>query len=175
VHIDTTDLEAELAQAQENQKLLTTQLAELTQKKQQYETEINNQFADQLAELEAKIKANIAANSNLRSQLAKLNSQETLAATRLEKLKADRASIHNTKKYYENLIVKLEAEKVEYANAITLVEGNINELTEHIKAQQKLKSLAEGGFRGFLLQFAIDHFNRKAQEYSEIVFGHKDI
>lgn len=175
VHIDTADLEAELAQAQENQKLLTTQLAELTQKKQQYEADINNQFADQLAELEAKIKANIAANSNLRSQLAKLNSQETLAATRLEKLKADRASIYNTKKYYENLIVKLEAEKVEYTNAITLVEGNIEELTDHIKAQQKLKSLAEGGFRGFLLQFAIDHLNRKAQEYSEIVFGHKDI
>lgn len=175
VHIDTAMLEAELAQAQEQQQQLTGQILELEQKKRDYEIAINNQFASQLAELETKIKANISTNSTLRAQLAKLNTQETTAVTRLEKLKADRASIYNTKKYYENLIAKLSVEKNNYVNAITLVESNIEEVKEHIKAQEDLKKLAEGGFRGFLLQFAIDHLNKKAQEYSEIVFGHRDI
>ena len=58
---------------------------------------------------------------------------------------------------------------------IASVNEAVTELMEHLKIINSMDSLLKRDFRGFLLTNIIQYLNKKAKEYSAIVFGTRDL
>ena len=58
---------------------------------------------------------------------------------------------------------------------INLTDTNKTDLDEHLAVLKKMETLAKRDFRGYLLTNIINYIDKKAKDYSEIVFETRDL
>lgn len=61
------------------------------------------------------------------------------------------------------------------SSLITITDQGKEDLQEHLKVVKKMETLIKRDFRGYLLANIIAYINKKAKEYSQIVFGTEDL
>ena len=165
------------------------------------EYELNN-LTISLSSLNGTYEKNNAAHIE---RLKNINAQYQLqindTQTALDEVKKELATLHaalNTSDLFE-LKTKLNAVQMEKNNHLKNLEGAKKELSEiiaeeqkltaeiqeyttkqndidaHIKVVNQLNTLVKRDFRGYLLKDIIDYIDLRAKEYSEVVFGTRDL
>ena len=165
------------------------------------EYELNN-LTISLSSLNGTYEKNNAAHIE---RLKNINAQYQLqindTQTALDEVKKELATLHaalNTSDLFE-LKTKLNAVQMEKNNHLKNLEDAKKELSEiiaeeqkltaeiqeyttkqndidaHIKVVNQLNTLVKRDFRGYLLKDIIDYIDLRAKEYSEVVFGTRDL
>ena len=78
-------------------------------------------------------------------------------------------------KFLNDSIVELQKSINSLENLITITNTAKIELEAHLAVVKKMDSLAKRDFRGYLLANIIKYIDKKAKDYSEIVFGTRDL
>ena len=172
---DTSALEQKQLDLKEQLSEVTVKLSSQNTKHQEYQKVIAKQFdADLIAKKQL--------CETLRTQLAGLKNtvstasvQQTELQAQANKLKYESENWDKRRQALLQRIADLEASVQKFKNSITLIEQDKLVLEEHFKVVKKMDTLIKRDFRGYLLSNIISYINVKAKEYSEIVFGTKDL
>ncbi|MDY5984333.1 MAG: hypothetical protein SPI94_02560, partial [Candidatus Onthovivens sp.] len=78
-------------------------------------------------------------------------------------------------KLLNDSIAELQKSINSLENLITITNAAKIELEAHLAVVKKMDSLAKRDFRGYLLANIIKYIDKKAKDYSEIVFGTRDL
>lgn len=78
-------------------------------------------------------------------------------------------------KFLNDSIAELQKSINSLENLITITNTAKTELETHLAVVKKMDSLAKRDFRGYLLANIIKYIDKKAKDYSEIVFGTRDL
>ena len=163
-------------------EMLNAELLEIEQKL----AEVNAKHAEYQAEIKAKYAAAI---EGLKTQLTQITAEKTKAqqevnsltiqhSARVEKYNKIIYDQENWDKYYERLqkeIEGLQAELSKNNSLITLLEGNKQEVAEHLATVKKMETLTKRDFRGYLLENIIKYIDKLAKDYCDIVFKTRDL
>lgn len=165
--------EAELLELKHNLEILETKYAENEKVHDEELSKITNSYKIKLSDLQKEI-------SKVNQELATLHNSDTsnqlisfktkLAATKLEKENHQK----NLDEAKEEL-KKITEEKIKLIEDIENKTKEQTTLNEHIKTVNQLNTLIKRDFRGYLLKDIIDYIDNKAKEYSEVVFGTRDL
>ena len=85
---------------------------------------------------------------------------------------------NNFDKYYSGLIKNindLNQTINQLNNLIRLTNDSYVEIQSHLNIIKKMDNLVKRDFRGYLLTNIINYIDKKAKDYSEIVFGTRDL
>ena len=109
---------------------------------------------------------------------ARLSSYLTAQATAKETLIRLTTEENNFDKYYSGLIKNindLNQTINQLNNLIRLTNDSYVEIQSHLNIIKKMDNLVKRDFRGYLLTNIINYIDNKAKDYSEIVFGTRDL
>jgi len=84
----------------------------------------------------------------------------------------------NWDKKYNGLVsekTKLQKSESEYKNLVNLAEIGKANIQEHLAVIKKMITISSRDFRGYLLSNIIAYLDKKAKEYSQVVFGTSDL
>lgn len=172
---NTDKEEAELYNLNADLELIKNQINECIAKHKQYLSDIDTQFAEKLQELNNSLTAN-------KKQLNQYKDESNDLILLLEHNKAQYNKLAydklNWDKYYNNLLLDIENyEKSisEISNTILIVTAAKDNLVEHMQVIKKMDTLIKRDFRGYLLTNIINYIDHKAKDYSEIVFGTREL
>lgn len=115
-----------------------------------------NGFDDEIKDLSSFVSN---ANNKLRNESVELSRLQAEIANREKYINELNASIDDGNKFIEHV-----------SNEILYINNNEEELQKHIDVIQKMKTIINRDFRGYLLSSVIDFINRKAKEYAQEVF-----
>ena len=109
---------------------------------------------------------------------ARLSSYLTAQATAKETLIRLTTEENNFDKYYSGLIKNInDLNQIinQLNNLIRLTNDSYVEIQSHLNIIKKMDNLVKRDFRGYLLTNIINYIDNKAKDYSEIVFGTRDL
>ena len=115
-----------------------------------------NSFDDEIKDLSSFVNN---ANNKLRNESIELSRLQSELTNREKYINELSASIDDGNKFIEQV-----------SNEILYINNNEEELQKHIDVIQKMKTIVNRDFRGYLLSSVIDFINRKAKEYAQEVF-----
>lgn len=136
-----------------------------------YRQQINESYdkdINQLKSSELKLKSEL---DNLRRQQNNLNTQLNTCQINLTKIKAESANFLNKKAALEKTINDLETSIHQQENLVKITTENKIDLEAHLATVRKMDTLIKRDFRGFLLENIIKYLDKKAKEFSKIVFN----
>ena len=172
---NTESQEKEIKRLTESLKPIEERINQIEAGRTGYLKEINDTFANQETQANAefnKLKKEVGDLINeINDDTQSLNTERE----RLSKLKYDK---ENWDKYYDNLLRKieqLETSQNQLAELIRLTESSSLDLGAHLAIVKKMETLIKRDFRGFLLTNIINYIDKKAKDYSEIVFETREL
>lgn len=172
---DTTEQEAKIKSLTESLTPISNKLTDIENKHQNYIKEINAQFeSNDLAATEKvnQLKRTVASYINTIND----NTQSfNVEKENYNKLVYDR---DNWDKSYQKLVETIEAEKAELTRLDGVYALNNTaklDLDQHATVVKKMETLTKRDFRGYLLTNIINYIDKKAKDYSDIVFGNRDL
>jgi ABC-type phosphate/phosphonate transport system ATPase subunit len=140
-----------------------------------YQAQIKAKYAATIEELKTKLNQITVERDKLQQEINTLTSQQSIYIEKYNKLIYDQ---NNWDKYYEKLqkeIESLQGEVSKNNSLITLLEGNKQEIVDHLVVVKKMETLIKRDFRGYLLENIIKYIDRVAKDYCEIVFKTRDL
>lgn len=142
---------------------------------QNNQTEIDKKYSSILINIQSQLNNFKSFENNLKNSLSEKTSQLSAETVKQNKLEYDK---ENSERYYSSLLKKQE-EVNSQINTLTdelcLVQKAKDEIMSHVELVKKMETLAKRDFRGYLLSNIIDYLDSKAKEYSEIVFGTREL
>lgn len=172
---NTDKEEAELYNLNTELESIKNQINECIAKHKQYLLDIDTQFAEKLQELNNSLTVN-------KKQLNQYKDESNDLMMLLEHNKAQYNKLAydklNWDKYYNNLLLEIEnyeKSTSEISNTILIVTAAKDNLIEHMQVIKKMDTLIKRDFRGYLLTNIINYIDHKAKDYSEIVFGTREL
>ena len=172
---DTSVQEAEIKRLTESLTPLTNRITEIETKNMQYKTAVTQQTAEKEAELNTKISLLKKERDSIINELNDDTQSLNIEKEKYNKLVYDKANWDKYTKALQDNISALEASNTQLANLIKITVDNKTDLLMHQAVVKKMETLIKRDFRGFLLENIINYINKKAQDYSEIVFGTKEL
>ena len=172
---DTSTQEAEIKRLTESLAPLNARITEIDTKQQGFAKEINEDFAGKEKAINDKI-------AKLRKELNKIidelnddTQSYNIEKEKYNKLVYDKANWDIHQKALNKTITDLNASITSLGNLVTITDNAKVELQAHLAVVRKMDSLAKRDFRGYLLTNIIGYIDKKAKDYSEIVFGTRDL
>ena len=172
---DTSELELTLASKQAELKTVKENIQNCNKQHQEYQTQINNAFKD---ELEATTRA--ISDLRLGQQGVKTDYQQCLSE--LEREKATYTKLVYDQQNWSNFIRKqqeeismLEAEIARLTNLISVTSLAKEDYDQRISVIKKMDQLTKRDFRGYLLANIISYLDQKTKKYCEVVFGTREL
>ncbi len=172
---DTSKLETELAETQAKLSTANTKLGELNKKHAEYTTQITEKYKTNIAKLTQEKDKHQFEVGRLKDTINDFSHNLDIEKEQLLKAKTDKA---NWDKYISGLkatIDKLEFEETTISNLIKVLNDSHNILSERQAILKKMETLIKRDYRGFILSNIIAYIDKKAKEYSKIVFGTEDL
>lgn len=172
---DTSEQEAALCKAKTDLDVINDNIMKCNQRHQEYVTQINNAFNDEITNLTAAlalVKQDLNTNKGNHS-----NCVATLEAEKnaYNKLLYDK---QNWDSYIENQrkeISVLEGEIARLTNLIAITSLSKEDFDQRIAIVKKMDSLIRRDFRGYLLTNIINYIDNRAKDYCSTVFGTKEL
>ena len=172
---DTSEQEKQIKTLTESLTPLNARITEIEGKHQGFTKEINDEFASQEQVVQAKL-AKI--RKELNAIIDEINDDSQSLSTEREKNNKLTYDKNNWDAHHKTLVDSAAA----YAKAITQLEDLIKltgdakaDLDAHLAVVKKMETLAKRDFRGYLLTNIINYIDKKAKDYSEIVFETRDL
>jgi DNA repair exonuclease SbcCD ATPase subunit len=172
---DTAVQEQQQLSLREQLTEISTKLSFQNTRHKEYQKAIAEQFDAELTTQKQFCETLRTKLANSKAQLTNATSQQADLQNRADKLKYESENWDRRKQLLQQKLVELESAVQKFKNTITLIEQDKLILEEHFKVVKKMETLIKRDFRGYLLSNIISYLNNKAKEYSEIVFGTKDL
>lgn len=173
----STDIQkAELAKlAEELEKTIKPALADKDVKYQEYLKQINEENAGAINTATTKVNEIKGVISNCKTNINDFDHYATVENENLIKLKYDKENWDNWFAGLKKQKFDLEAQLNSLENDIKLSETGKANLQEHLAVVKKMETLTKRDFRGYLLANIIAYIDQKAKDFSEIVFGTREL
>ena len=172
---DTSAQEAQIKTLNESLTPLKNRINEINTKSAEYKQQIETE----IAEKEAKLNAALAGLKKERDRfIAEINDDTqsyNVEKERYSKLVYDKANWDIHQKALNKTIADLNEAITSLDNMIILTNTAKLELQAHLAVVKKMDSLAKRDFRGYLLTNIINYIDKRAKDYSEIVFETRDL
>lgn len=168
---DTAAQEQELEEIKKRIFMINEELITADKNKATYEKQISDQFIEQINQLNLNINTSKSSSQELKIKLSSLSQNLQLETREKDRLAYSRDSWDNV---FKNNVQELEnniAEKNKLSDELAMSEKSLLALSERLAVVKKIDTLVKRDFRGFLLYNIVDYINKKAKEYSKIVFG----
>lgn len=163
-------------------ELLNADLAEINKKidtantkHAEYQAEIKAKYAETIDKLKTKLNQITTRKAELNQEISQFTAQQSIQLEKYNKLIYDQ---ENWDKYYERLkreIENLQSELSKNTSLIMLLEGNKQEVVDHLAVVKKMETLIKRDFRGYLLENIIKYIDKIAKDFCEIVFNTRDL
>jgi len=159
-----TELNSKYVETSETLKTINEKMSNETQ-------EVEKDYDDKITGLEVR-------RNNLRTEINTLQVYVGQLNTKIRNYESSKAREEANKENHTKNLEKVEndikttSEKVEDINTkIISSQNEEEELNSRLEIVNKMKTLVQRDFRGFLLSNVIDFINKKAKEYSLDIFG----
>lgn len=178
----TVGLREDLTQKNTSKQALNEQLnsinttfAQLTKQKNDYVAQVNTEYAEILSALLTNKQQNQTKSRTLLTRQATL--QATISAANMEivKLETEQESFDNSYRTLEENLAKYETEITQLTETISSVTQAKSEIEAHIAVLTQIDTLTKRDFRGHLLSNIINYLDKRAKDFSEVVFGTRDL
>ena len=172
---DTTDLELKIKQITDELNIQNSAILECQTKHQKYLKEISDTFDSQIKDIEKNIfeyKNNFQSIFNAKTNIQQ---QITTASENLARFKFENENFNNAVNNIKNNISSKQKLLDEIRLKITSAEKNKLDISTRLAIIKKMETLVKRDFRGYLLTNIIQYLDHKVKDYSEIVFGNRDL
>lgn len=172
---DTTQQRTRVAELEKELATINEELEGVKQKHKQYLEEIDKKYDQQIADIKADTTKLRAVLTEATDQKQSLTSALTIKNSTIEKLRYDQE--HHAK-YYVELGQKKAVLGVQIAShrkEIESLKTRKTDLMLHVETIKKIETLIKRDFRGYLLTNIIAFLDQKSKEYSELVFGTREL
>lgn len=168
--IDTSALEEEIEKLRKTVGSIEQNEADIKDKISKITLSIQSDFESEIYDINMSINSistQISSNKKIATSLDATIKDQTAQISKYETQKQNRESL---KESLENKIQQANNLIEMYNSKILYINNEKDELQKHIDIVQKMKTVIQRDFRGYLLSSVIDFINRKAKEYSQEVF-----
>lgn len=172
---DTTAQEAALAQLNTEIEIITKKVSEINARHWDYQLQIKTKYESTIESLKLQLKALATEKGNLQREVQALTARCTEYTEKYNKIIYDQ---ENWDKYYVRLqaeITSLQEEWSKNNSLILLLEGNKQDIADHLAVVKKMETLTKRDFRGYLLENIIKYIDQVAKDYCDIVFKTRDL
>ena len=172
---DTSAQEAQIKALNESLIPLKNRINEINLKSNDYKRQIEAETAEKESKLNVLLaelkKDRIAVINELNDCSQNYNTEKE----KYNKLTFEKDNWDKHQKLLNDSIAELQKSINSLENLITITTTAKTELEAHLAVVKKMDSLAKRDFRGYLLANIIKYIDKKAKDYSEIVFGTRDL
>ena len=142
-------------------------------------TEYKRQIEAETAEKESKLNVLLADlkkdRANIINELNDCSQNYNTEKEKCSKLTFEKDNWDKHQKFLNDSIAELQKSINSLENLIAITTTAKIDLEAHLAVVKKMDSLAKRDFRGYLLANIIKYIDKKAKDYSEIVFGTRDL
>lgn len=172
---DTSVQETQIKALNESLIPLKNRLNDINVKNAEYKRQIETETAEKESKLNVLLtdlkKDRIAIINELNDCSQNYNTEKE----KYNKLTFEKDNWDKHQKFLTDSIAELQKSINSLENLITITNTTKIELEAHLAVVKKMDSLAKRDFRGYLLTNIIKYIDKKAKDYSEIVFGTRDL
>jgi DNA repair exonuclease SbcCD ATPase subunit len=154
---------------------ISKKIAEINAKHLDYQLQIKTKYEDTLANLKSQLTTIATSKATLQREVQTLTARCTDYTEKYNKIIYDQ---ENWDKYHARLqteITNLQEEWSKNNSLILLLEGNKQEIADHLAVVKKMETLTKRDFRGYLLENIIKYIDQVAKDYCDIVFKTRDL
>lgn len=172
---DTSAQEAQIKALNESLIPLKNRINDINVKSTEYKRQIEAETAEKESKLNVLLaelkKDKVAVINELNDCSQNYNTEKE----KYNKLTFEKDNWDKHQKSLNDSIAELQKSINSLENLITITTTAKTELEAHLAVVKKMDSLAKRDFRGYLLANIIKYIDKKAKDYSEIVFGTRDL
>lgn len=172
---DTSAQEAQIKALNESLIPLKNRINEINLKSNDYKRQIEDETAEKESKLNVLLtelkKDRVAVINELNDCSQNYNTEKE----KYNKLAFEKDNWDRHQKLLNDSIAELQKSINSLENLVTITTTAKIDLEAHLAVVKKMDSLAKRDFRGYLLANIIKYIDKKAKDYSEIVFGTRDL
>lgn len=172
---DTTEQEKEAVRLTESLSKATTKLNDCTTKHFNYQNQIKAKYDATITELKTKVAAAKREKESKLREVTDLTRSQTVIRDQITKLNYEKENWDNKQTQLNQIIETTTQEVNKLSEELTKLSEQKHKLGEHLAVVKKMETLLKRDFRGYLLSNIIKYVDLKAKEFSEVVFGTKDL
>ena len=172
---DTTEQEKQIKALTESLTPLVTRINDVEAKHLEYSKVINEDFITREQAISSKISGIKAELNKIINEMNDNTQSLNIERDHYNKLVYDKANWDIHQKALNKTITDLQKSITALKNVITITDNAKTDLQAHLAVVKKMDSLAKRDFRGYLLANIIAYIDKKAKDYSEIVFETRDL
>lgn len=172
---DTTTQETALVQLNIEIEAINKKISEINAKHWEYQLQIKTKYEATIDSLKAQLSATATEKGNLTREVQLLTAQCTEHIEKYNKVIYEQ---ENWDRYYVRLeaeIKELQEEWSKNNSLILLLEGNKQDIADHLAVVKKMDTLTKRDFRGYLLENIIKYIDQVAKDYCDVVFKTRDL
>lgn len=172
---DTTAQETALVQLNIEIEAINKKVSEINTKHWDYQLQIKTKYEATIDGLKAQLRTTATEKGNLNREVQLLTAQ---CAEYIEKYNKVVYEQENWDRYYVRLeaeIKELQEEWSKNNSLILLLEGNKQDVADHLAVVKKMDTLTKRDFRGYLLENIIKYIDQVAKDYCDVVFKTRDL
>lgn len=172
---DTTTQETALVQLNIEIEAINKKISEINAKHWEYQLQIKTKYEATIDSLKAQLRATTTEKGNLTREVQLLTAQCTEYIEKYNKVIYEQ---ENWDRYYVRLeaeIKELQEEWSKNNSLILLLEGNKQDIADHLAVVKKMDTLTKRDFRGYLLENIIKYIDQVAKDYCDVVFKTRDL
>ena len=172
---DTTTQETALVQLNIEIEAINKKVSEINTKHWDYQLQIKTKYEATIDGLKAQLRTTATEKGNLNREVQLLTAQ---CAEYIEKYNKVVYEQENWDRYYARLeaeIKELQEEWSKNNSLILLLEGNKQDVADHLAVVKKMDTLTKRDFRGYLLENIIKYIDQVAKDYCDVVFKTRDL
>ena len=172
---DTTAQEAKIKTLTESLTPLKNRITEINTKSAEYKQQIEAEVAEKETELNATLTGLKKERNRIIDEINDSTQSFNTEKEKNNKLIYDKANWDIRQKALEKSRSEFNEVITDMSNLVSLTEKAKVDLQAHLAVVKKMDSLVKRDFRGYLLTNIINYIDKKAKDYSETVFGTRDL
>ena len=172
---DTTAQETALVQLNIEIEAINKKVLEINTKHWEYQLQIKTKYEATIDGLKAQLRTTAIEKGNLTREVQLLTAQCTEYVEKYNKVVYEQ---ENWDRYHARLeaeIKELQEEWSKNNSLILLLEGNKQDIADHLAVVKKMDTLTKRDFRGYLLENIIKYIDQVAKDYCDVVFKTRDL
>lgn len=172
---DTSAQEAQIKTLNESLTPLKNRIIEINTKSADYKQQIETEIAEKETKLNTALTGLKRERDGIINELNDCSQNYNTEKERYNKLTFEKDNWDKHQKFLNDSIAELQKSINTLENLVTITNTAKVDLEAHLAVVKKMDSLAKRDFRGYLLTNIINYIDKKAKDYSEIVFGTRDL
>lgn len=172
---DTSAQEAQIKTLNESLTPLKNRITEINTKSAEYKQQIETEIAEKETKLNTALTGLKKERDGIINELNDCSQNYNTEKERYNKLTFEKDNWDKHQKFLNDSITELQKSINTLENLVTITNTAKVDLEAHLAVVKKMDSLAKRDFRGYLLTNIINYIDKKAKDYSEIVFGTRDL